>query len=468
MFIREAEAAQFRQHAQHGRVGATRVAALLGELVGRHSQRAHARRRREVANSRVIQQPAAGFYFRRKFFQRWPVHRHQHVRFRYHRRAHRLAGEHHAAIGGAAALLGAVGGIPRHKLAGAARRASQNHAHAQHALAAKTRHLDFPFWRGGVQLGIRRLIRIQPQQAVEGLLAVIALAADNRLGLGGAVAENPQRIFRLHLLGDEPRGGFHVHFLVGGAGHEHFHECVALAVALDFQRLADGLPALPQLGHVGERHPRNVHRRLQLVDQLRHVQRVAHLERVAPLRGGFRFLAHQRGRRHLAAGHAIHRIIDEKHGQFFAAVGGLQGFVEADGCQIAIALIRADHRLVHGAGEPGGHRRRTAVGHLDVARIKIIIAEHRAADGADHHGSVLQVQVGQRLADQLMQHAVLATGAVVGGGQRRIALAGEDLVEAAGFDHFFHGCLRCLMPAARWRAPVPGFPPPSPDCRRAG
>ena len=283
------------------------------------------------------------------------------------------------------------------------------------------------------------------QQPVQRLLAVVAFRAHERRHVRRAVAQDAQRKFLFHLFGHEPGRGLDVHLLVGRTGHQHFDEGIALAVALDFQRLADRLPGLLELGHVRERHARDVDRRLQLADQFRHVQRVARLQRIAPVRRGFRLLAHERGRGHLPAGHAVDRVVDEEHRQLLAAVRRLHRLVEADGRQIAVALVGHHHGLVFRARDARAHGRGAAVRDLHVARVEIVVGEHRAAHGADHDRPVLQLHVRERLADELVQHAVLAAGAIVRRRQRRTALARKYLVEAPGFDHFFH---RALPPQA--------------------
>ncbi|OQC53515.1 MAG: hypothetical protein BWX55_01042 [Deltaproteobacteria bacterium ADurb.Bin022] len=56
-------------------------------------------------------------------------------------------------------------------------------------------------------------------------------------------------------------------------------------------------------------------------------------------RGCRRFLFQHRGRSHLSARHSVNGIINEYDGDIFAAIGRVKAFRDADGCQIAIALI---------------------------------------------------------------------------------------------------------------------------------
>ncbi len=433
----------------------------------RHRQRPHAFGRFKRADIRVVEDEAAGFHLAREFLQRGPVHGHQHVRFRHDRRADGFAGNHHRAVGGSAALLGAVGGIPRDESSALAGGAGENHAHAQDPLAAEAGHFDVDGADRRVALGVGREFDMQIHQAVQRFLAVVAGGAHDGRGFRRAVAEHAERIFLFHLLGDKAVGFLRRLPLVGQARHQDFDEGVAEAVALNFQRLADGLSRLMQLGHAGERHAGDIFRRLQLPNQFGHVQGIAHVGGVAAAGTGLRFFAHERGWGHLAAGHAIHGIIDEKHGDFFASVGRLNGFVQANGRQVTIALIGNDDGMVARARQAGADGRRAAVRHLDVAGVKIVVGEHRATDGADDHGAVLQAHVGQRFANQFVQYAVLTARAVVRGRLSGAAFAREGFVESAGLNHFFlHRRFHLISPQS------PGFFPEfvfvQPHARPAG
>ena len=54
---------------------------------------------------------------------------------------------------------------------------------------------------------------------------------------------------------------------------------------------------------------------------------------VAAVRGGLRHLTGQRGRRHLAAGHAIDAVVDKDYGDILTAGGCMDGLSGADGGQ---------------------------------------------------------------------------------------------------------------------------------------
>ena len=73
---------------------------------------------------------------------------------------------------------------------------------------------------------------------------------------------------------------------VGGTVGKYFHESVPLAVALDFQRLEDGFARFADMGNVGDRNALDMNRRLELVDQFAHVERIAGLAGIATVRAG--------------------------------------------------------------------------------------------------------------------------------------------------------------------------------------
>ena len=143
------------------------------------------------------------------------------------------------------------------------------------------------------------------------------------------------------------------------------------------------------------------------------MQREAFIHRPpAPGRRGAA-LADQRGRRHLPAGHAIDRVVDEEDADFFSAIGGVDDFGRADRGQVSIALI-GDHNLVGTSALQARRRcRRATVRDLHVAHVEIVVGEDRAADGADQDRPILQAQIFQRLGDELVRHPMAASRAVV-------------------------------------------------------
>ena len=132
----------------------------------------------------------------------------------------------------------------------------------------------------------------------------------------------------------------------------------------------------------------------------------------SPRRGRAR-LADQRGGRHLSAGHAIDRVIDEEYGDVFTAIGGVNNLRRADRRQIAIALIADDDAVGVRPLDAGCDRRGASVRRLHVAGIKVVVAEHRAADRRHQHGPVLQAEIVQGFGNELMDHAMTAAGTVM-------------------------------------------------------
>ena len=134
-----------------------------------------------------------------------------------------------------------------------------------------------------------------------------------------------------------------VHLQVDRAAGEEFDEGETLLVHAVLQCLADGAAGGHDVLEAGERAAFHVHGRVELRDHFAHADRVAGLQDVASERAGLRLLAGQRGRGHLAAGHAVDRVVHEEHGHVLAAVRRLQDVVESDGRQVAVALIGDDH-----------------------------------------------------------------------------------------------------------------------------
>jgi hypothetical protein len=60
-------------------------------------------------------------------------------------------------------------------------------------------------------------------------------------------------------------------------------------------------------------------------------------------------------------------------------------------------------------------RRGAPVGRLGVAHVEVVVHEHRAADGRHGDGAVLDAELVDGLGEVLVDQAVTAPGAVVGG-----------------------------------------------------
>jgi len=80
----------------------------------------------------------------------------------------------------------------------------------------------------------------------------------------------------------------------------------------------------------------------------------------------------------------------------------------ADGCEVAVTLIRDDQAAGIGALQRRGHGGSAAVRGLHVADIEIIVSEHGAADGTDKDRAILQAHVRDGFGDEFVHNAVAA------------------------------------------------------------
>ncbi len=97
----------------------------------------------------------------------------------------------------------------------------------------------------------------------------------------------------------------------------------------------------------------------------------------------------ERGRSHLASGHAIYRIVHEDNGDVLSAVGGVNDLRRADGGEVAVALVTDDHGFGVGALESRCYGGSASVGGLHVTGIEVVVGKYRAADGTDKNGAIL-------------------------------------------------------------------------------
>ena len=130
-------------------------------------------------------------------------------------------------------------------------------------------------------------------------------------------------------------------------------------------------------------------------------------------RGGL--LARQRGRGHLAAGHAVDAVVHEDRGEALAACRRVDDLGGADGGEVAVALV-GEHDLVGPVAlDAGRDRGRAPVRRLDRVEPQVVVGEHRAADGADEQGPAADAQLLEHLGQEPVDDAVPAAGAVAGG-----------------------------------------------------
>ena len=170
--------------------------------------------------------------------------------------------------------------------------------------------------------------------------------------------------------------------------------------------------------------------------QFGHVQREAFVAGTASEGRCRTLLADERGGSHLSARHAVDRVVDEKHGDFFAAVGGMDDLGGADGGEVTIALVRDDDLVGAGALDGGRAGGCAAVGELHVAHVEIVVSENRAADRAHENRLVLQTEFLEGFGNQLVGNAVAAAGTVVRL-PLQIALAFVAVVKSGDFEWDF-------------------------------
>ena len=99
---------------------------------------------------------------------------------------------------------------------------------------------------------------------------------------------------------------------------------------------------LADVGDVGDGDALDEDGRLEGADELAHVEWVALGEGVASVGAGDGLLADEGGGGHLSAGHAVDGVVDEEDADLLAPVGGLEGLVESDGGEVAVALVGED------------------------------------------------------------------------------------------------------------------------------
>ena len=227
------------------------------------------------------------------------------------------------------------------------------------------------------------------------------------------VFEHVQREIRNHRLGHPFAGLDRILRPDRRAGGKNLDKREADAIALNFEGAAHRLARLHDVLVVGEGNALHVHRSFQAGNQFGHVQREAFVRGTAsPWRRGAA-LADEGRRGHLAACHAVDRVIHEEHGNLLAAVGGVNNFRGADGSEVAVTLVGNDNLVRTGALDARGAGWGASVRNLHVADVEIVVGEDGAANRADENGLVLEAKILERFGDQLVGDAVSAARAVV-------------------------------------------------------
>ena len=147
---------------------------------------------------------------------------------------------------------------------------------------------------------------------------------------------------------------------------------------------------------------------------------VRHLDGIAvgvgrpSLRGGGAALADHGGRGHLAAGHAVDRVVDEEDRDVLATIRGLHDLVAADGREVAVALVGEDDVIGADALDAGGHGRGTSVGGFNKIAVEVVVSKYRAADRRNTDRLFGDVHFVQYFCNQTVRHAMRTARAVMG------------------------------------------------------
>ena len=143
--------------------------------------------------------------------------------------------------------------------------------------------------------------------------------------------------------------------------------------------------------------------------------RVAAQGGIPSVGGGGGHLARQGGRRHLAAGHAVNRVVHKDDGDILAPGRRVGDFRRADGGQVAVSLIGEDNIVRIHALAAGGHCRRPAVSGLHHVRVEVVVGKHGASDRRDADGLSLDAQLVNGFRHEAMNDPMGASGAVMKG-----------------------------------------------------
>ena len=125
---------------------------------------------------------------------------------------------------------------------------------------------------------------------------------------------------------------------------------------------------------------------VELRKELAYTQRIAHDSHVPPLGRRCGHLTWQSRRRHLAAGHAVHGIVDKDDADVLATAGAVDDLAHSDRGQIAVALVREDDAIRQDALDAGGHGRRAPVRRLNEVHVHVVVDQHRTPNGRHANG----------------------------------------------------------------------------------
>ena len=204
------------------------------------------------------------------------------------------------------------------------------------------------------------------------------------------------------------------HLPAAGTGGEHFDKRKTTAIDLILQRLANRFSGPHMLFGIRQSDAFNVGRAIKSGQQLTHAhRRPFHPKGAASGRSGGS-LTERSGRSHLPAGHAINTVIHEKDRDCFSAICSVQYFIPADGRQIAIPLVTEYDGIRAHTFNACRHCGSTAVRGGDIAHIHVVVHKYGAAYRTDKDSPVLNAEIVNGFSNHLMQHAMTASGTVMG------------------------------------------------------
>ena len=156
-----------------------------------------------------------------------------------------------------------------------------------------------------------------------------------------------------------------------------------LALHLVFEGLGDGLLGLDDVGGGVESDALCVVGVGDLAEHLADLDRRAGPLLVAAVGAGCGFLAYERRRGHLTAGHAVDGIVYEDDGELFTPVSGVDYLVRADGGEVAVALVGEHAGVGVDSLDAGGDGGSPAVRGLVHIAVEVVIRKDGAADRRD-------------------------------------------------------------------------------------
>ena len=102
------------------------------------------------------------------------------------------------------------------------------------------------------------------------------------------------------------------------------------------------------------------------------------------VRGGRTELTGRRGRRILAAGHAVDVVVHDDHGQPYVSPGGMDQVVSADGGDVTVTGDDDDLQMGVGQLDSRGERDGPSVGRVDCVEVEIAGRPGRTADARNY------------------------------------------------------------------------------------